>query len=61
MRKSYSAGTGDDGTITLKIRNLDDMEREIIDHLQSWGYSNKEISRLLGTSRTTLWRKAKSL
>lgn len=60
IRRGQSSSAGDSDTITLKIGNLEDMEREIIDYLQSAGYSTKEISRLLGTSRTTLWRKAKS-
>ncbi|MHB8918255.1 MAG: sigma 54-interacting transcriptional regulator [Desulfocucumaceae bacterium] len=61
VRKSFSVPAGEDpDSITLKISSLEDMEREIIEHLQSAGYSTKEISRLLGTSRTTLWRKYKS-
>lgn len=60
VRKVYSLPTDDEYTITLKIGNLEDMEREVIDYLHSSGLSTKEISRLLGTSRTTLWRKAKA-
>ncbi|MFZ5647663.1 MAG: sigma 54-interacting transcriptional regulator [Bacillota bacterium] len=52
--------TGGWNTITLRIRDLQDMEREIIDHLLSTGTSTAEVSRLLGTSRTTLWRKTRS-
>ncbi|MHB8156938.1 MAG: helix-turn-helix domain-containing protein, partial [Desulfocucumaceae bacterium] len=47
-------------TITLKIGKLEDMEREIIDYLLSRGVGIKEASKILGTSRTTLWRKAKA-
>ncbi len=60
LKKTYGTPAGDENTITLKIGSLEEMEREIIDYLQSAGYTTKEISRLLGTSRTTLWRKAKS-
>lgn len=60
MKKSFNYSQQDFDTITLKIGKLDDMEREIIAHLKSRGYTHKEISRLLGTSRTTLWRKGKT-
>ncbi|MCL6638469.1 MAG: sigma 54-interacting transcriptional regulator [Firmicutes bacterium] len=63
IRKMYisgSAGGGREDSITLKIRNLEEMEKEIIDYLLSTGVSIKEIARILGTSRTTLWRKAKA-
>lgn len=46
-------------TITVKVGDLEDMEREIINRLRSAGYGTKEIASLLGTSRTTLWRKLK--
>lgn len=60
LRKRLPAPQHDLDTITLKIGKLDEMEREIIAYLKSRGYTHKEISRLLGTSRTTLWRKAKA-
>ncbi|MCL6634593.1 MAG: sigma 54-interacting transcriptional regulator [Peptococcaceae bacterium] len=47
-------------TITLRIGKLDDIEKNIIEHLLSAGFSIKEISRVLGVSRTTLWRKIKT-
>lgn len=59
IRKIY-IGTGEEDSITLKIGKLDDMEREIIEYLLSTGVSVKEISKILGTSRTTLWRKVKA-
>ncbi|MCL6611914.1 MAG: sigma 54-interacting transcriptional regulator [Peptococcaceae bacterium] len=59
-RRACSVQAGDENTITLKIGNLEEMEMEIIGYLQSSGYSTKEIARLLGTSRTTLWRKVKT-
>ncbi|GBF35032.1 zinc sigma-54-dependent two-component system response regulator [Desulfocucumis palustris] len=59
IRKSFSVTTSDENTITLKIGKLEDMEREIIDYLLTTGVSIKEISKMLGTSRTTLWRKVK--
>lgn len=52
--------TGGWNTITLRIRDLEDMEREIIGHLLADGASTAEASRLLGTSRTTLWRKTRA-
>lgn len=59
-KKMYSAKSDDRNTITLSIGKMDDMEREIIEHLLSTGVSIKEISKILGTSRTTLWRKVKT-
>ncbi|MGB9804838.1 sigma 54-interacting transcriptional regulator [Desulfofundulus sp.] len=61
IRKSYVLPSGDRETITLKIGRLEDMERQVIDYLLSTGASIKEISELTGISRTTLWRKIKTL
>lgn len=62
IRKSYIVPAGDSGnTITLKIGKLEDMERQVIEYLLSTGASIKEISELTGISRTTLWRKLKTL
>ncbi|MDK2887751.1 MAG: hypothetical protein PWP72_629 [Thermoanaerobacter sp.] len=62
IRKSYIVPAGDRrNTITLKIGKLEDMERQVIEYLLSTGASIKEISELTGISRTTLWRKLKTL
>lgn len=61
IKKSYNVSNNDESTITLKIGKLEDMEKEIIDYLLSTGISIKEVSKMLGTSRTTLWRKVKAV
>lgn len=61
IRKSYVAPSGDENTINIKIGKMEDMEREIIEYLLSTGASIKEISKITGTSRTTLWRKLKDM
>lgn len=58
--RNQSAVTGAGETITLRIGRLEDMEREVIRYLKSTGRSSAEIARLLGTSRTTLWRKTRA-
>ncbi len=57
---NINTGTGEANTINLRIGKMDDMEKDIIEHLLSTGASIKEISKILGTSRTTLWRKVKA-
>ncbi|SFR04614.1 sigma 54-interacting transcriptional regulator [Desulfoscipio geothermicus] len=61
IRKTYKIRTEDENSITLKIGKLDDMERQVIEYLLATGASIKEISEITGTSRTTLWRKVKTL
>ncbi|MFZ5643398.1 MAG: sigma 54-interacting transcriptional regulator [Bacillota bacterium] len=61
IKKSYTAPSGDENSINIKIGKMEDMEREIIEYLLSTGASIKEISQITGTSRTTLWRKLKDL
>jgi PAS domain S-box-containing protein len=61
IRKTYKVRKDDEDSITLKISKLEDMEKQVIEYLISTGATIKEISEILGTSRTTLWRKAKSL
>ncbi|HBV95521.1 MAG: Fis family transcriptional regulator [Peptococcaceae bacterium BICA1-7] len=61
IKKSYSASSGDESRINIKVGKMEDMELEIIEYLLSTGASIKEISQITGTSRTTLWRKLKDL
>ncbi|SFH00567.1 Transcriptional regulator containing PAS, AAA-type ATPase, and DNA-binding Fis domains [Desulfotomaculum arcticum] len=61
IRKIYKVRTDDENLITLKIGKLEDMEMQVIEYLLSTGASIKEISELIGASRTTLWRKFKTL
>ncbi|RKZ22880.1 Fis family transcriptional regulator, partial [bacterium] len=44
----------------VKIGSLSKVEKElIINALRDTGYNKKEVARILGISRTTLWRKMK--
>lgn len=50
----------DSNNITVRIGTLEEMEREILEKLLSTGKSVKELSNILGTSRTTIWRRLKN-
>ncbi len=61
IRVAYKVRKEDEDSITLKISKLEDMEKQVIEYLLSKGTTIKEISEILGTSRTTLWRKARNM
>lgn len=49
-----------DGYISVQLGTMDEMKRQIIRHLVSTARGNKqEVARLLGVSRTTLWKNLK--
>ncbi|MBO8132207.1 MAG: sigma 54-interacting transcriptional regulator [Candidatus Marinimicrobia bacterium] len=58
--KSFNIKADDSEHITIKIGKWEDMEQQILEYLKSKGTSIKDLTKILGTSRTTIWRKLKN-